>query len=321
MYKNILDRVLVIFLFHLQRRIHIDDLAGVHDGHPVAIFGFVHIMRSHKNRGAFFAQIIDRLPKMAAGNGIDAAGRLIEKNDLGIMDDGTGKRQALFPAQGHFAGELVPLLVESVLLQYCFCFRLNIALVHTVNTGVKLQIFMNGKILIQGKLLRHIADDGLDLVRLFINIKSFDRRLARRWQQQAAKHSDGGRFAGTVGPQKTENLSVINTERNIVHRGKITEAAGELADIDGYFSGHSNGSSHCMRFTNTSSMLGETVLSFNDTPSSCNFFSIEARMMRPSAPARCKRSPKICTESIPRQSFSSRAYFTGSPPFYFFMVF
>jgi len=35
--------------------------------------------------------LIDQLPELAAGDGIDASGRLIQENDLGIMDDRHGE--------------------------------------------------------------------------------------------------------------------------------------------------------------------------------------------------------------------------------------
>ena len=37
------------------------------------------------------SRFIDQLPELAAGDGIDASGRLIQENDLGLIDDRHGE--------------------------------------------------------------------------------------------------------------------------------------------------------------------------------------------------------------------------------------
>ena len=62
-----------------------------HDGDTVTILRLIHIMGGDEDRDPPGSRFIDQLPELAAGDGIDASGRLIQENDLGIMDDRHGE--------------------------------------------------------------------------------------------------------------------------------------------------------------------------------------------------------------------------------------
>ena len=49
--------------------------------------------------------------------------------------------------------------------------------------------------------------------------------LPRAGVDQAAKHLQGGGFAGTIGPQEAHHLAGLNRKRNILHRRHIPGAA------------------------------------------------------------------------------------------------
>ena len=64
-------------------------------------------MGGDQHGDALRAQRVDLVPEIAPRLGIDAGGRLVEQQQLGRMQHAGGQRQALFPAAGQIAGQLV----------------------------------------------------------------------------------------------------------------------------------------------------------------------------------------------------------------------
>ena len=48
-------------------------------------------------------ELLDQIPKLAAGLGVEAGGRLIEKKKIGIAHERAGQRQTLFLTAGKIA--------------------------------------------------------------------------------------------------------------------------------------------------------------------------------------------------------------------------
>ena len=74
------------------------NLAIVEDRGPIAILGLLHEMGGHDHRDAVGGKRRDPLPEFAAGEGIGAAGRLVQEKDLGPVQEGGGHGQALLEA-------------------------------------------------------------------------------------------------------------------------------------------------------------------------------------------------------------------------------
>src|SRR6185312_17452887 len=95
-----------------------------------------------------------------------------------------------------------------------------------VKFSVKEQVLVDRQFVIKRKLLRHIANPSLQFVILLDNINPIDASASFSWGENAAKHPNDGRFAGTVRAQKTKDRSALNLEGNMIHRGKRAEAPG-----------------------------------------------------------------------------------------------
>ena len=78
------------------RHAGIEYAARVHKRDPVAACRFIHEMGRHEDRHALIAvrQVDEERPERIAGNRIDARGRLIENEEVGLVDDRHGERQA-----------------------------------------------------------------------------------------------------------------------------------------------------------------------------------------------------------------------------------
>ena len=87
--------------------------ACIHQGQPVASRRLVHEMGRDENGDALAARQIEQMfPEFVARDRIDAGGRLVQDQQLWIVDDGDGKRQALTNAERQFAGPLIEMVRE-----------------------------------------------------------------------------------------------------------------------------------------------------------------------------------------------------------------
>ena len=59
------------------------------------------------------ARRVDLVPEVAARLGVDAGGRLVEQQQLRLVQQAGGKRQPLLPAAGKLAGELFRAIRQS----------------------------------------------------------------------------------------------------------------------------------------------------------------------------------------------------------------
>ena len=91
--------------------LHHDAPAGEIDD-AVAALGLVHVVGRDQHGEAFARHVVDHVPELAPRLGVDAGGRLVEQQELRLMQDAGGEREALLPAAGQLAGELVAAIGE-----------------------------------------------------------------------------------------------------------------------------------------------------------------------------------------------------------------
>ncbi len=74
----------------------------------VAALRLVHVVRGDQEGQALGGEPVDLLPEIAARLRVHAGGRLVEQKQFRLVDQAGGERQALLPAAGELAGQLVP---------------------------------------------------------------------------------------------------------------------------------------------------------------------------------------------------------------------
>ena len=83
-----------------------DDLAVVHRHQPVEALGFVHVGGGdhHAHLRPARADRVDEVPELAARQRIDAGRRLVEDEEVGIVDERAAEAELLLHAAGELAG-------------------------------------------------------------------------------------------------------------------------------------------------------------------------------------------------------------------------
>src|SRR5207244_10713278 len=77
----------------------------------------------------------------------------------------------------------------------------------TIKAPVKLQVLMHGQFVVEGKLLRHVTDDALDLFGFGFDIVTGDFGAAFGWLQNCTSPPNHRRFARTVRSETAEYRS------------------------------------------------------------------------------------------------------------------
>ena len=87
------------------RRAELQDLAVVHDGHPVAEhLGLVHVVGGQHDRAPGVVDAAQQVPQVAPGLRVERRRRLVEEHQLRVVHQRAGDRQPLLLAAGQLLG-------------------------------------------------------------------------------------------------------------------------------------------------------------------------------------------------------------------------
>ena len=207
--------------------------AGVDDRETMAVLGFVEIVRRHQHGHAGSRELIDEIPEAAPRDRIDAAGRLVEKDDRRFVENRAAERETLPPSAGQVGGAHLLAPLEARHLDDEAPPPLEPFGIEPVDAAEKPDVLIDGQPLVERKPLRHVADPALDAFRIAPDVDAADRGRAAGRLEQPAQHADRRRLAGAVAAQEPEDLALLHVERQIVDRDELAEPAGEMADGDG----------------------------------------------------------------------------------------
>src|SRR5450830_913358 len=84
------------------------------EGEAVALFGLVHVVRRDEDRHpARGGELVDEVPEEAAALRVDASGRFVEEEELGLVEQGRRERDALPLAGREVLGQLAEDRLEA----------------------------------------------------------------------------------------------------------------------------------------------------------------------------------------------------------------
>src|SRR5580704_855941 len=79
-----------------------------------AALGFVHVMGGDKKRDAVTGKLEEEIPELAARDGIDARGGLVEEKKCRLVQHGAAESEALLPAAGKLRGQAIQIGCEAI---------------------------------------------------------------------------------------------------------------------------------------------------------------------------------------------------------------
>src|SRR6266705_1793627 len=135
-----------------------DELAVINIGDVAAALGFVHVVRGDEERDAVPGKLEEKIPELAARDGIDAGGGFVEEKKLRLVQHRAAKGEALLPATGKLRGQAIQIRFEAIELHNFVDASLEPRGLEAVDAAVELQVFRDGEIVVEAEVLRHVAD-------------------------------------------------------------------------------------------------------------------------------------------------------------------
>ena len=214
--------------------------AVVHDHQPVAqLLRLVHVVRGQDQRDAALLEPEQPVPHHVPGLRVKPGGGLVEDQDLRLVDERAGDRQAALQAAGQRV-DLVPGPVREL-----DEIEQRVGPLPDEPAGqaevpaVDEQVLADGQLDVEGVLLRDHAEPGPDRGPVADRVAAEDGQLAAGRRRDAADHPHRGGLARPVRPEEAERLAAVQVEIDPVHRREIPEPLGQAAGADEHFTvGH-----------------------------------------------------------------------------------
>ena len=210
------------------RRARRDDAPGRDDRDAVGEgLRLVHVVRGEEDRLAQVAQAADHVPGLAARRGVEAGGRLVEEEQLGVADQGEGDVEPpLLPARER-RGPGVRLLGEADQLH---------RLVDVARGGVVAGVLLDGlprrELRDQPGLLEDEADAVAPGAIRLLRIDAEHAHLAGVAGAVALEDLDRGRLARAVRSDEGEDLAGADLEIDPPHRLEAVVGLAQALDAD-----------------------------------------------------------------------------------------
>src|SRR5215204_3452286 len=216
------------------RRSFGDDQTPFHDDEPVTQpRGLLHVMGGEDEGLALFRQLAQPVPDEVAGLRVEPRSRLVEDDDLGVVEQGPGDEQApLHPARelldGRFGllGELHEL--EKLLRppEHQLAWKVEVP-------AVDEQVLLYLELVVEVVLLGDNPDAAFDLPLVVVDVETGDGELSTRRYYGPVYHLHGGRLPSPVRAQKTETLSTEDLEVDTLDRLEARVALLQTSRLKG----------------------------------------------------------------------------------------
>ena len=209
-----------------------DELALVDEAQAVAELGFVHVVGGDHDGRALVGEAPDQPPEVSPRDGVDARRGLVEEDEARRMDEGAGEGEALAVAAGQRARELALAPREVGELDHPRHAGGPLGSRHLVDAGVEGQVLHHGQVVVEGELLGHVPDHGLDALGVAGEVDAEHGAPALARLEDAAQHAEGGGLPRPVGPEEAVELTGADLEIQVVDGDALAESAGEVPRLD-----------------------------------------------------------------------------------------
>src|SRR6185437_8257351 len=192
------------------------DAALGDDGDVAAeAFDFFEIVRGEKDGFAFGVQFLKVAPQIAAQFDVHTGGRLVEDQQIGIVDERTREDHAALQAAGQFAELLLRVRNEIEFPDQHVGARLAVGAAHAEIAAHPVEYLNTACEGVDVEFLRAQADVAARLAIILHRVDAEDLHGAGRDGGNTRDAMDGGRLASAVGAEEAEEITGHDVERKI----------------------------------------------------------------------------------------------------------
>ena len=149
--------------------------------------------------------------------GIEAAGGLVEDQDVGVVDDRLGDADALPEALGQLADQLGADVAEGAALDHLVGAAFDIGARDAFELADESEVFDDLHFGVKRRGFGQVADALLDLLRVLQHVEAGDGGLAGRGREEAGEDAHRGGFPGAVRAEEADDLALFHLEGDVVY--------------------------------------------------------------------------------------------------------
>jgi len=196
--------------------------------------GLVEQVGAEQNAASFFRLLADQVMEHARGVRIEAVGRFVEDEKLGLVEQRGDDRELLFHALRVVHRELLEVVLEFEALDESFAaFFGGPVVFETAHAGDEVEHLAAAQVVVENRLVRQIADVAHDLGSLRKAVVVENPRGSGGRFEDAHQHADRRRLARTVGSEQREPLPPPDFEIDLRNRGEVPIVLGEALQRGG----------------------------------------------------------------------------------------
>ena len=177
-------------------------------------------------------ELLDQLARLDDLFRVEAGRRLVEDEDVGVVNQRLGEPDALLVAFRQLAAQAVRHVVDAGALHHCLDALAPLAARHPLDLGDELEIFDDAHVGVERRRLRQIAGAAFGLDRLVEDVEPGDDGVAFRGRHVAGQDPHRRRLAGAVRSEEAEDLPALDAKAHVVHRGHPAVAFREVLDLN-----------------------------------------------------------------------------------------
>ena len=197
-----------------------------------AAFRFVHVVRGDEKSHAVAGKLEQQVPQLAPRHRVNACRWFVQEQHGRMVHERTGHSQALPPAAGEQPGAPAQVGFQVRQRDQLIVALLKPCAAQAVKAAIKLEVLVRRQLVIERELLRHVANETLDLLQLPGHIQAADpRQPAARLEQPAQKPYHRG-LARTIRAEKAEDRALLDLEADVINGGEVAKPLGQPFTLD-----------------------------------------------------------------------------------------
>src|SRR5690348_11371511 len=173
-------------------------------------------------------QSVDQPANLVYLTGVEADGWLVEDEHRGIVYNGLGQADALSISLRKLSANPMAHVRETADLERAFNRVVELGTAKAAQLRHEAQVRLHAHVGIERRILGQIPYTAARLERLGEDVESVNQygALGRGHEPGDDAHRSG--FAGAIGPQKTEDRTLLGLERDIAHGNEIAITLGQV---------------------------------------------------------------------------------------------
>lgn len=180
----------------------------------------------------FSGERSDQIGDVSGGGRIEPTGRLIEEQQLGVVDQSTGQRKPLALPGREADGCLVGIVGHGEPFELLVDASTSSCSIEPADARCELEVLARSQAVVEPGVLREHSSPSANRVALGRRVEPEHLSGAAVWSKDAVEESNRGRLAGSIGAEQCQHLTSQHAEIEFVERNSVAERAREAAGPD-----------------------------------------------------------------------------------------